>query len=242
MISLLTVTHNEYVYIERFFRMLDEYVDIECQHLVFDMNSDLEFLSILAEHLSTRNPKIHRILVRNNTNLWDMPAYNRLLQYRAKELAIALSPDTRIQAGAISKCVDNWKSEYGIMGPNGGMGDLTPHHADPEIGGEWHWVPRLLVERGVPFDNCGHIQTYAFMTSRGAWERSGGFWEPEDGVITGKGDLIAAEVSYSDRLRKAGYKPYAPSWWGQFFHHYGNQALSEEDLIKEDAIRGFEPI
>jgi hypothetical protein len=67
----------------------------------------------------------------------------------------------------------------------------------------------------------------------------GGFWEPADGVIHGKGDLIAGEVYLSVAMRAHGHG----IQFTRFpLHHYGTaRAMTETDatLNAFDTQRGF---
>jgi GT2 family glycosyltransferase len=171
-------------------------------------------------------------------NIGDLPRYNAVMPIIETDFAIFLSTDMRILS-------HDWVNEFmlpfedhrvaivGAAGPGAGM---TPRHADPAVGGEWHWIPKLLVDRGIEFTDCAHVQTHCFAVRTAAFRDVGGFWADESNFLS-KENLIAGEISFSVKLRAKGWKM---SHRHPAMHHYGNQAASQHSLDEYDRSRGWE--
>ena len=114
---------------------------------------------------------------------------------------------------------------------------LPKKAADKKLGGEWHWVPQLLIDRGLEFENTAHAQTHCFSIRKSAFLDVGGFWEPEDGNFLDKGNSISAEVWMGTQIRQAGRK-LALANIPHF--HYGNAKRTWEELDEFDRKRGWE--
>lgn len=233
--TLVTVTYNTWeTYTERLLRMVEHYTqptDI-VEWVIVDNNSgDLT-------QLKQREMVLPVTIEAAEENINDIPRYNQVFSELDGEFAIALSTDVRIVTHdwveqMMHPFTDPLVAMVGRLGP-GGMG---PQHADPAVGGGWHWVPKLLVDRGIDFDDCSHIQTHFFAIRLSVFQDVGGFWEPEDGNYAEKSNLIAGELSLGAKLTKAGYKLDGN---GAPHYHYGNQAASQGDLDAFDRQAGWD--
>lgn len=234
---ITTVTYNTWeTYTERLIRMVEHYTVKEqlLDWIIVDNNS-ADWTPLKQCEIALPNRKI-----REDENIGDIPRYNRQFEwYHSRELdfAIALSTDVRLithdWVEHIMRPFDDLQvAMVGRLGPSG----MGPRHADPEVSGGWHWVPKLLVDRGIEFDDCAHVQTHFFAIRLSAFNEVGGFWEPEDKNYLEKSNLIAGEVSLGAKLTKAGYKlsNQAPP-----HYHYGNQAASQGDLDDFDRQAGW---
>jgi len=238
-VDLVTVTCGTWeTYTERLIRMLSYFTEpdeIECWIICDNDSSDAARLR--ACHNSWASLSI--VPVYAVENIGDLPRYNRLLRdVCTSPLVICISTDCRVFG-------DDWVRKFvapferdasiamvGYPGPGHNMG---PAHADPQIGGVWHWIPKLLADRGIPFDTCEHVQTHCFAVRRDAFLDVGGFWTPEADFLN-KGHLIAGEIAMGVKLRQAGYKlSYEPP----HVYHYGNAAQSAEALDSFDRVAGW---
>lgn len=202
------------------------------QWIMIDNNSDD------ADHIDKAVAEFgpHRekfVLVRSPNNFRDLPVYDLAIRKLVEtEKVLCLSTDMRIFKETLpffSGALD----QYAMVGNRGPY--LLRSQADPELGGEWHWVPKLLEDRGMEFDDTKHIQTHAFGVQRSAYLAVGGFWLTEKTREGDKGDLIAGEMSLSIRLRAAGYQlgyAHAPMF------HYGNVWGAQDEI---DWRNGWEP-
>jgi len=170
-------------------------------------------------------------------NIGDLPRYNKVMELVSTEFVVFISTDIRLFTSDwlkvfLAPFADPKVGIVGALGPGSTMG---PAHADPGVGREWHWIPKLLVDRGIPFETCGHVQTHCFAVRTEAFNEVGGFWVPEKDFLI-KGHLIAGEIAFSVKLRKAGW---TMSHRHPPMYHYGNQAGSEAELDAFDASRAW---
>lgn len=205
--------------------------DIESWVICDNHSDDFEKL------VGYKNYKLPHMITSALDNIGDLPRYNDIIPEFSTDIAIVLSTDCRVlDRDWISKFLapfaDPMVAMVGKQGPGSNMG---PEHAGSK-GGSWHWVPKLLVDRGIEFDNCTHIQTHAFAVRKIAFEEVGGFWTPSDGSYLDKGNLIAGEMAFSVKLRKAGWKL---NYDMPSIHHYGNQAPNAQSLDDHDRRAGW---
>lgn len=239
-VTLITVTHNTWEsYTQHLIANVFQSVDPELYEdwLIVDNNSgDADKVA----GVMSRFPKEHRnkiSLIRSDKNITDLPTYNRVIPtfVRTKKI-ICISTDMRLFPGAVETLI-NALDKFDIAG-NGGI-DITKGQADPIRGGEWHWVAKLLVDRGIDFDRTTHVQTHCCGIKRDPFVEVGGFWEPESGPSMDKGDLICGEVVLSYRLRIAGYK----IGRGLFpAYHFGNSMKTLEEIEQFEGNLRWEEI
>lgn len=234
--TLVTVTYNTWeTYTQRLIEQVCHYInpnDYKEWLMVDNASSDGEKIDRNIDKI----PIPHRqkfSLIRSDLNIGDLPQYNRVFRFSSTDKIIALSTDIRICESTVnffSRQLDTFDIA-GTPGPN-----LPKGMENPAIGGNWHWVPKLLVERGIEFDYTMHIQTWAFGVRLNPFIVSGGFWEPEDEQFLDKGNLIAGEISGSLRMRQHGFKV------GLCFpipaFHYGN-VLPKEGFNAFDQKMGW---
>lgn len=178
-------------------------------------------------------------LVRSAYNRWDLPGYNDLADAIRTPWWVGISPDARLFG-------DHWIEEFfqgldanreiGMAGPPGPSRAITPQTALTDS--DWGWIGKLLLDRGIPFDHCEHVQTWCFLMNHAAFRAVGGFWESESHRVEGKGDVIAAEVSMGARMRAAGYDL---SFFTPHLYHYGTGGGSAtlEQIDATDRARNF---
>jgi hypothetical protein len=235
---LITVTYNTWeTYTERLIRMVLKYTDPYEIHgwVIVDNNS--------GDWTQLKKLKNSAVIIPwlESENIGDIPRYNREFRYyeaRGFTHAIALSTDVRLLSKDwVQQIMRPFEDPQVAMVGRRGPGGMGPQHADPSVGGTWHWVPKLLVDRGIEFADCSHAQTHFFAVDLKKFVEVGGFWEPEDCNFLEKSNLIAGEVSLGTRLTAAGYKleHHMPP-----HHHYGNQAVSQGDLDEFDRNAGWE--
>lgn len=230
--TLLTVTWNTWEsYTSRLIDQVFSFVDPTwyAEWIMVDSNSD-DAEKIYKSMLTF--PQKHKekfTLVRSDMNMSDLPQYNRMIkEFVRSDTVVCISTDMRIFEDTIP-----WFALYlhfydavGMAGPA-----LPKEHADKKVGGDWHWVPKLLVDRELDFDNTTHIQSHCIGLRTKPFRSVGGFWEPSDGNYLDKGHLITGEIMLSYKLRAAGYKlglGAIPAF------HYGNQMKDRELLDQFD--------
>ena len=233
--ELITVTFDTWDnYTRRMIRMVEHFTkpdDIRCWTICDNHSPD-------ASRLMQRTFKLPTVIVLGRENIRDLPRYNQLIEESRTEFIIAISTDVRLfQYDWVQRFLapfqDRRVGMVGCPGPGKGM---TPAHADPAVGGKWNWVPKMLVDRNIPFDHCEHVQSHCFAVRRKAFMEAGGFWIPEQDLFN-KWNLIAGEVSLGPRLRAHGWKlNYDPP----AMHHYGNRSKSEEQLDLYDRTMNWE--
>jgi hypothetical protein len=169
-------------------------------------------------------------------NRCDLPAYNDAIALVQTPVWIGISPDTRLFDHVwIPRLRQTFEGMIGLVGPPGPCADLGPKDVEHP---QWGWVPRLLVERNLPFDSAAHVQTWCFAVRTDAFKDVGGFWETPEKKVFGKGDLIAAEVYLSVSMRQKGYEV-APRRYPM--HHYGTRGADNLAVIEQfDRARGWE--
>ena len=234
--TLVTVTYNTWdTYTERLCQMVEQFTNPSAiqDWIIVDNNSDD------WEHLVNRKMALPCIKVHEEDNVGDIPRYNRVLPYLDCQYAIIISTDVRIWTyDWVEKFMEPFTDPSVAMVGKFGPGNMGPQHADPNIGGAWHWIPKLLTDRNIVFNDCSHIQTHFFAIDIDCFNAVGGFWEPESDYLI-KGHLIAGEVSLGAKLTYAGYElsnAVPPH------HHYGNQAASQRSLDEFDHANGWEAI
>jgi GT2 family glycosyltransferase len=227
-VTLITVTYAEWhTYTKRAIRMVEHFTDpneIELW-IVCDNGSPYK------EELEAHEFSLPVVKVYADENVGDLPRYNALMELVTTDYAVVISPDVRIFSNDwLGKLIAPFSDEsVAIVGPPGPGAEMTPSHAGSK-GGSWHWVPKLLVDRDIPFDTCEHVQTHCFAVRTGAFRDVAGFWTPE-GEYTDKGHLMAGEISLSVYLRAAGWKL---SNEYPRMHHYGSAAQSEASVDAYD--------
>jgi len=233
--TILTVTYNTWeTFTSRLVSSFFQYVDPFAykEWLVVDNASkDGEKISRAMKVF----PLPHNFtLIHSDVNIRDLPQYSRIInQFVRTEKVICISTDIRLfphSIQLISTLLDYYDM-VGIPGPY----MLKGMHTE-ETGGGWHWVPKLLEDRNLDFDNTAHIQTHCFGIRRSAFLDVGGFWESPDNEFGDKGDLIAAEVYLGYKLRTKGYKL---GFCSLPIYHYGNAAKSQDELDEFDRKRGW---
>ena len=233
-LSVVTVTWNTWEtwtsrLLDQFLYFVDpnDYVE----WIVIDNNSDdADHIDSVVSEFGPHQEKF--VLVRSPQNIRDLPQYDIAIRELVKtEKVLCLSTDMRICRETIpffSSALDC----YAMVGNRGPF--LLDIQSDPEYGGPWHWIPKLLRDRGIEFDDTKHIQTHAFGIRRSAYIDVGGFWVGKGTKSGDKGDLIAGEMSLSIRLRRAGHKL---GYSRPPMHHYGNEWGTADEL---DALNGWE--
>ncbi len=234
MTTLVTVTYGTWhTYTARLIRMVEAYTRSGniSEWIICDNNSgDIEHLNKCGFSLPVR-------LIAADENINDIPRYNRIMETVEDDFVIFLSTDMRLFGpGWVQEFLKSFQqSDVGIVGAPGPGGNMTKEHADPAVGREWHWIPKLLVDRDIPFDICAHVQTHCFAVRTEAFRDAGGFWVPE-GEYGVKGHMIAGEISLSVRMRGCGWRlNHSPPR----MHHYGNAAKSCAELDNFDRSRGW---
>lgn len=218
-LTIVTVTWNTWeTYTKRLMETFFHYVDPSTYYEWIMVDNDSEDADEISDAM-VKIPVAHRnkfTLARSDQNIQDLPQYNRVLRdFVQTPFVICLSTDVRIFKGTIPYIMTLLQS-YDMVGTSGPS--LPKGAEDPKIGGNWHWVPSLLVAREIDFDTTTHVQTHCFGVRRQAFLDVGGFWEPADGNFSDKGNLIAGEMSLSIRLRRADYKLGLKK---MPFYHYG---------------------
>lgn len=238
-VDIVTVTYGTWdTYTKRMLDMVDYYTSPHWvnQWTICDNNSsDWERLK---DYKPKRQPGLRVSLIPAQENIGDLPRYNILFRKSSAEVIVVISTDVRIFS---REWINQFKKPFlldkrvGMVGPRGPGINMGPEHADPAVGGGWHWIPQLLVDRGIEFDNCGHVQTHCFAVRKQAFLDAGGFWVPEANFLD-KGHLVAGEVSMGARMRAAGWKlDFNPPR----MYHYGSAAASAEALDGYDGSRGW---
>lgn len=233
--TLITVTYNTWeTYTSRLIEQVFHYIspDDYTEWIMVDNNSE-DADKIAKAMLSF--PDGHRekfTLIRSDQNISDLPQYNRIIEDSVKtEKIVCISTDMRIFKITLPFFVEmlDWYVLVGQAGP------FLPKGAEDEkVGGNWHWVPRLLVKRGIEFDHTAHVQTHMFGVLRTPFLKVGGFWEPEDKNYNDKGNLICSEIVLSLRLRQSGYRI---GYTMPPCTHYGNQ---QKNMDEYDRKRGWD--
>jgi len=235
--TLITVTYNTWAsYTSRLLASIIRYVESEdyAEWIIVDNNSDdgeklaRAIMSLPIEH------GLKITLVHSDQNIGDLAQYNRIIpKFVRTERVICISTDVRIFKPTVF-ILSNLLKFYDMVGTPGIS--VPRAYADKEIGGDWHWVPQLLIDRGLEFENTAHAQTHCFSIRKSAFMDVGGFWEPEDGNYLDKGNSISAEVEMGTRIRRAGRKlalAKIPCY------HYGNGLKTREEIDEYDRKRGW---
>ena len=234
--TLVTITYNSWgVYTKRLIEMVEHFTspDDISEWIFCDNNSD--DACCLARHRF--NLPTRRIFAEDNYG--DLPRYNTLIpEFVKSDVAIIISTDCRIHSNTwvpefVAPFEDDSVAMVGAVGPGKNM---TPAHSDPAVGGSWHWIPQSLLDRGLEFDTCHHVQTHCFAIRTAAFDQVGGFWEAQHPEKGNKGHLIAAEIEFSVRLRRAKWNL---SHGMPFVYHYGNGAKTRESLDEFDRAHNW---
>lgn len=235
-LTIVTVTYNTWeTHTSRLIAQVFHYVDPSwySQWIMVDNNSE-DADKITAA--MCRFPPEHRerfTLIRSDKNIGDLPQYNRIFErFVTTENIVGISTDMRIFRETIPwfNFLLEWYDLAGIPGY------AIPKAVAADDDNPLHWIPRLLVERGLEFDHTAHIQTHAFCVRRSAFLEAGGFWEPEDENYLDKGNLITGEIMLSIKLRKLGKRILAVTLP---MYHYGNQKSAQE-MNDFDRARGWD--
>lgn len=236
--TIITVTYNSWEsYTSRLVSAFFNYVspDEYKEWIIIDNNSeDGPKLAKAVDSFPIQHA-LKITIIHSDQNIGDLPQYNRIIpRFVSTEKIICISTDVRIFKPTIF-LLSNLLDYYDMVGP---AGPAVPKEcADPALGGTWHWIPALLIKRGLDFENTAHAQTHCFAIRKSAFLEVGGFWEPEDGNYLDKGHLISAEVYMGTKIRRAGRKlALAPVPC----YHYGNQMSSYEEMDQFDKHRGWD--
>lgn len=235
-LTLITVTYNTWeTYTSRLVAQVFHYVDPSWYSQWFMIDSASEDGDKIAKAMPSFPPEHSKkfTLVRSDVNIGDLPQYNRIIErFVATEKVVGLSTDMRIFRETIPwfNFLLDWYDLAGIPGPK------VPRAVADMQENTWHWIPRLLVDRGLEFDHTAHVQTHAFCVRRSSFLEAGGFWEPDDGNFLDKGNLIAGEIMLSVKLRALKKRVLGISLP---MYHYGNQ-MSVEQMCDFDREHGWE--
>ena len=236
--TLITVTYNTWEsYTSRLVSMLFHYVkpDEFEEWIIIDNHSDDGSKIARAINSFPIEYAIKLTLIHSDQNLRDLPQYNQIIpRFVRTEKVICISTDVRIFRPTVF-LISNLLDFYDMVGPPGPA--IPRECANSEFGGDWHWIPKLLVERGIDFINTAHAQTHCFGIRKSSFLEVGGFWMPEDKNYADKGSLITSEVYMGTKIRRAGRKlALAPIPC----YHYGNGMGTYEDMDRFDQHRGWD--
>lgn len=237
--TVVTVTWNTWdTYTSRLFEQFFYYVPSNAysQWIVVDNDSDDadQIQVAMSAFPSEHRDKI--CLLRCDANIGDLPQYNRVIEgFVESERVVCISTDMRLFGDVVSG-LSSALDECAIIGKGGPVVSRCEK-------GPWHWVPRLLLERGIhDFEVTAHVQTHCFAVKRRPFLEVGGFWEPpvpdtEFGGYLDKGNLITGEMMLSLKLIRAGYK-IQPATFPAY--HYGNGMKSRSEMDAFDAARNWD--
>ena len=236
--TLVTVTHNTWeTYTSRLLATVIKFVPVAsyAEWIIIDnKSSDGAKLANAVRSLPIEHA-LKMTLVHSSTNIGDLAQYNLVIpQFVHTEKVICISTDVRIFKPTIFTLA-SLLDFYDMVGTPGIA--IPKRAADPKIGGDWHWVPQLLIDRNLDFENTAHVQTHCFAIRKSAFLDIGGFWEPEDGNFLDKGNAITSEVYMGTQIRRAGKKlalAQIPCY------HYGNGMKTREEIDEFDRTRGWD--
>lgn len=240
-VTLVTVTHPICgAFLERFPPVLKYFTNplqVHKQFVVINhgLVEDPRFAQRVQENFDALPWPVE--FVDTHQNRWDLPACNDLRELIPTDYWVMVSPDTRLMT---PDWLDDFMGAFtdetvALVGPEGPARGLTPQRAreDPD----WGWIGRLLLDRGLDFDETRHVQTWCFAMQQRAFREVGGFWEREGGA-EGKGDVITAEIYLSVALRSRGWSVvyHTPP-----LHHYGTKGGTVQiaELDDFDRQMGF---
>lgn len=233
--TIVTVTFDTWSsYTSRLLASFFHYIQPTEYHqwIMVDSTSD-DYEKIMEALPSFPAEHREKFMLLRKENVVDLPQYNRIIPNLETEKVICISTDVRIWAITI-KYISALLDFFDMVGEPGPF--LSREGADKEVGGVWHWVPKLLVDRGIDFDYTPHVQTHCFGIRKSAFVDAGGFWVPEDGNYADKGNLISGEVSFGTRMLNSGHTLglcTLPAF------HYGNSYKTREELDNFDKKRGW---
>jgi len=236
--TIITVTHNTWgTFTSRLISTLYTYTNSTdySQWFIVDNNSKDGRELVRASKVFPIPHLLKLSIIHSDKNIGDLPQYNRIIdQFVETEKIICISTDVRIfrHTIPIMTTLLDYYDMIGVPGPN-----LPKGAHIPEVGGNWHWVPRLLEDRNLDFDSTAHIQTHCFGIRKSAFMDVGGFWEPDDENWLDKGNLITGEIMLGVKLRKAGYRL---GICALPVFHYGNTMRSLDEIDEFDRRHGWD--
>lgn len=214
---------------------------------IFANNGSSEFADYIRESTRGWGNKTEIIVHQMDANYQDLPVYEQVLPLVRTEIYVGTQADVRpLQASWVQLFLHTLTNhpEAGMMGQIGPGENMTPENVHTH--GGWAWVLQQVLDLGLPADSAFHIQTHFHAMRVQAFKEAGFFWVPEGGPSAHKGNVIAAEVQFGSRLRKAGWKlqrgvpPH---------HHYGTHGVQSRPMKATldmmygyDKERGVEPV
>jgi len=256
-VSLVTVTHNElYCKLPRLVYSIQKFLSGYAEYIIID-NASTDGTTEWLYQLQFEIPNLRVVLKEDNK--FDLPRYNEIAEEIVSSYILFINPNTRILGPLdvrqlLGAFQDPQVVIAGAPGPNVRAKDATPHGVEG-----WGWVARLLTERDfwqdVESESTAHVQSWAFLVDREKFLKLGGFrfrnqlfdmrWPekrfPEKPVdYRDKGVMIAAEIEFSVRARREGYKVCYIQPWP--FYHYRSDLRTPEELDRQDRAFGFKPL